>query len=625
MKPTAIRYIRIVAALLVMTFVATTARAATITSTAAGGSWNAATTWVGGVIPTLADNAQIFPGATVTVLSDAAANSMTFLSSKTNTGTLSVGSGVTLNVTGGITLQNSTTNKVSAVISGAGTINCASVNVGGTTIPTLGNLTTTLTSTIAFLNVTGNLTIAGYDGGSSSQDKPAFNLSSGFVSVGGTVALTESGSPGGPAGAQTLSMATGSQSGTLKISGTPAFSLSANVSGAVNGANATVIYAGAAQTIVPAAYNNLILENPGLKTLGGGGGFSVTGALSINDGAVFNLPAKISVTSLYLDGERQTGNGKTFGGAGSGANFINNDYFTGNGTLKDINSTTGTATILTRTAGSSSSIYGGALTFHAAITGGIIPIPNGDTVTFRSGSTVIGTATTTGGTADLTLYNLPAGSNQIITATFNGDSTLVFSASAGVSQTVAPKALYIAGLSAANKLFDGSATATLSGTATLLSADAAGGSTVDGHPYTGDTVSLSSTAAAAFTGTFSSTNTGMGIVVKITGNSLVGAQAANYVLATPDEANGAVMANFYDVPGTSSIGSFTAGSTNVINAGGVPNYTYILERSINLPGNWVAVSTNTAGIDGSISASDTFSDLGGTRPPHAFYRLNWQP
>jgi hypothetical protein len=610
------------AALLAMAFLAAGVRAATIASTAAGGNWSDTVTWVGGVVPTSSDDAQIAPGATVSVVANASANSLTFLGSKTNATTLSVSSGVALNVTGGVTLQNSATNIVSAAIAGAGVINCASVNVAGTTIPAMGDLTTILTSTLASLNIAGNLTIAGYDGGPSSQSQPAFNLSSGAVNVGGTVALTEAGKVNGPKGTQTFSMATGSQSGTLTVSGSPAFSLSGNVSLTLNGTNSTVIYAGGAQTILSVPYKNLTLSNPGVKTFSGGG-LSISGALSINNGAVFSMPSNVTAASLYLDGKRQTGNNKTYGGTGSGANFVLSKYFAGAGKFKAVATTTATTTITTRTAGPATSVYGTALTFHVVVNGGTIP--NGDTVTFQSGSTVIGTATTIGNVADLTLYNLPAGSNQTITAMYNGDSTFVSSISAGVSQSVIPKTLYIRGLSAANKFYDASATAILSGTAALLSANPFGGSTTDGHPYTGDTVSLSSTVAAVFVGTFSSTNAGIGIVVNITGNSLAGAQAGNYVLSIPDAANGSVTANIYGVPGTNSITGITHGATTVMNATGNANYTYILERSIHLPGGWTAIATNTADVGGLISIADTFSDLNGVIPPQAFYRLKWQP
>ena len=121
------------------------------------------------------------------------------------------------------------------------------------------------------------------------------------------------------------------------------------------------------------------------------------------------------------------------------------------------------------------------------------------------------------------------------------------------SGVITAKTLFASGLSAANKTYDTTTAAILSGTAALLSAEAAGSSTTDGKPYMGDTVLLTSTASSAFTGTFSSKDVANGIVangivangivVKVTGNSLTGAQASDYALSSTDEENGAVTAN----------------------------------------------------------------------------------
>lgn len=611
---------------LALAFAAAKAHAATIVSTAAGGNWDAPATWVGGVVPAASDDAQIFAGASVSVVNNAAANSLSILGSKTNATTLSVNSGLTLNVTGGFTLQNSTNNIVSAVITGGGTINCASLTVAGVVVPLQGNLTTILTSTVAHLNIAGDLTLAGYDGGGSSQSQPAFYLSSGSVSVGGTFAMTEAGSVNGPKGTQTFSMATGAQSGTLTLAGTPAFSLSGNVNINLNGSNSTVVYAGGTQTILSTAYNNLTLANPGTKTFSGAAP-TISDALEIDNGAIFNMPTKMAASSLYLDGERQSGNGQTYGGPGSGADHILDGYFSGAAKFKAVATTIGTTIALTRSAGPATSVYGTALSFHAVVSvvgGGTVP--NGDTVTFSSGSTIVGSVTTSGNTADVTLYNVAVGSNQTITATYNGDETYVSSTSSGITQTVTPKSLFVQGLSAANKVYDGTATASLSGTAALLSYEALGGSTADGHPYNGDAVALSSSAAAAFAGTFSNTNGGVGVVVTITGNSLTGAQAGNYALASPDEANGSVTANVYLTAGTNTIGGISYGPTTVIHASGNALNHYVLERSTNLSGGgWTAISTNTADASGALSVADTFSDLSGVMPPQAFYRFRWQP
>ena len=78
------------------------------------------------------------------------------------------------------------------------------------------------------------------------------------------------------------------------------------------------------------------------------------------------------------------------------------------------------------------------------------------------------------------------------------------------------------------------------------------------------------------------------------------------------------------VTGTNSITGITGGNPNVVTAYGVPGFSYITERTTNLTsGAWVNVATNTAATNGVISVSDAFSDLGGSAPAAAFYRLLW--
>ncbi|HEV2692429.1 MAG TPA: YDG domain-containing protein [Verrucomicrobiae bacterium] len=66
-----------------------------------------------------------------------------------------------------------------------------------------------------------------------------------------------------------------------------------------------------------------------------------------------------------------------------------------------------------------------------------------------------------------------------------------------------------------------------------------------------------------------------------------------------------------------------AGGTNFLTNHGIPGYTYIIQRSVNLL-TWVDIATNTAASNGTISSVDTFRDLGGA-PGSAFYRMKWQP
>jgi hypothetical protein len=98
------------------------------------------------------------------------------------------------------------------------------------------------------------------------------------------------------------------------------------------------------------------------------------------------------------------------------------------------------------------------------------------------------------------------------------------------SVTITAKNLGTTGLSASNKIYDGSNSAALAGSASLLASQAAGaGNSSDGKPYTGDALTLSGTPAA----TFADKHVGSNKPVTVTGITLGGAQAANYFLTQP--------------------------------------------------------------------------------------------
>ena len=78
------------------------------------------------------------------------------------------------------------------------------------------------------------------------------------------------------------------------------------------------------------------------------------------------------------------------------------------------------------------------------------------------------------------------------------------------------------------------------------------------------------------------------------------------------------------VTGTNSIVNITTGNPTTLKAYGVIGFSYITERSTNLI-DWVSVATNAVSTNGVISVSDSFSDLGGTPPSSAYYRIKWQP
>jgi len=100
-----------------------------------------------------------------------------------------------------------------------------------------------------------------------------------------------------------------------------------------------------------------------------------------------------------------------------------------------LSATQDTSKVATATTNSSSlnpSLYGQAVTFTAVVSP---QPPNGEKVSFIQGSTTLGTATLSGGTATLTVSNLAEGTDNVY-ANYGGDSTLQSSSSTRVSQVV---------------------------------------------------------------------------------------------------------------------------------------------------------------------------------------------
>lgn len=163
------------------------------------------------------------------------------------------------------------------------------------------------------------------------------------------------------------------------------------------------------------------------------------------------------------------------------------------------------------------SVYGTVVTFTATVS----PAPtNGEIVTFKDGSTTLGTGTLSGGQAtfNTTTTQLAAVSHSV-TAVYAGDGAYGPSTSSAMTQTVNPLGLTITGLTVNNKIYDGTLAATLSTNGYVLN-------TVVG----GDVVTLVTNGSTA---AFASANVANGIAVTVAGLSLGGAQATNYALAQP--------------------------------------------------------------------------------------------
>ncbi|HLX72053.1 MAG TPA: MBG domain-containing protein, partial [Verrucomicrobiae bacterium] len=265
-----------------------TSWARVVVTTSSGGNWNDTMSWIGPA-PGPADDALILAGASVTVTANANVHSITFSNNSTATATITVNSGVTLAVAAGVTNQNSATANTSALLQGSGIITCTAITVGGTTTPTRSSsdFTATLTSTVSNLNDSGALTVrALYNSSVSSANQGTFALSSGTVTAPNVAFVTV------PFFGPILTLATGSQSGTLILSNAAPFTFSGGGSSTFtpNGTNATVVYTGAAQAVSSATYQNLTFAGSGTKTNTG---------VTVNGLLLMQGTAKASVAPTY--------------------------------------------------------------------------------------------------------------------------------------------------------------------------------------------------------------------------------------------------------------------------------------------------------------------------------------
>ena len=116
--------------------------------------------------------------------------------------------------------------------------------------------------------------------------------------------------------------------------------------------------------------------------------------------------------------------GTTFNGGSSGA-----------GVVFKVNPSAA-ATTTTLTSSPNPSTYGQAVTFTALITSSAEAPPDGETVSFMKGKTVLGTGTTSGGSASFSTLTLRVGTTTV-TAVYSGDFYFLGSKSNYVKQVVA--------------------------------------------------------------------------------------------------------------------------------------------------------------------------------------------
>ena len=245
-------------------------------------------------------------------------------------------------------------------------------------------------------------------------------------------------------------------------------------------------------------------------------------------------------------------------------------------------------TITTVNSSATSSVYGNSVTFTATVTPAAGGPPTG-TVTFNDGATALGTGTLNGanpGAATFSTSTLSvAGSPHSIIAVYGGDSNFSGSTSTVLSQIITVKALTVIGITANDKTYDASTTATLVGTpGTLVGI-------VDG-----DFVSLTGTAV----GTFATSSAGNNILVTVSGQSLTGAQASNYSLTEPTTTANITQQNLTVTGITANDKVYDGTTAATLNTGGATLVGVIAGDTVTL---------NTASAVGTFVTSSVGSDI----------------
>ncbi len=285
--------------------------AATRTSTAAGGLWAAATTWVGGVVP--ANNDSVIIATTGAGAVTLGANPATMVAITVNAGSnlnlanFRIRPSGAISISGTLNVGTNTGNRFTGMV----TVNAGGVWTNTTTAVNFrGGLTNNGTFT-AGTGIQSFTTVAQTIGGASPISIPNLTASG--------IALTNNGNLTVSTALAGNGSLINSATGTLDIGGTSAITtLTANAVGN------TVNFTGAAQTVKATAYYNLGLGGSGVKTLTGVS--SVTGSLTMSGTATATL-----ASAMTVGGNFTIGAGNTFSNGALALNVAGN--FTQGGTF----------------------------------------------------------------------------------------------------------------------------------------------------------------------------------------------------------------------------------------------------------------------------------------------------
>jgi hypothetical protein len=164
---------------------------------------------------------------------------------------------------------------------------------------------------------------------------------------------------------------------------------------------------------------------------------------------------------------------------------------------------------------------------------------------------------------------------------------------------ISAKPLTVIGFTANNKVYDGTAAATLNKSSAALIGN------LDGM-----NVTLNTNNAVGFF--LPDGSVGTNKTVQVSGLTISGSATNNYLLVQPTT--------------TASVAAFNAamsssGNPTTVSFAGNPGASYVTDRSTNLV-TWKSISTNAAPTTGQVIITDAFLDLGGLQPSTAYYRVH---
>ena len=520
--------------------------------------------------------------AVVTLNGVSSGASLTFTGSGS---TLSVSNSLTLS--GALTLNSANGSSTAATIQGAGTISCASVAVGTTVTPS-SSRTTTLTSTLSNLTISGNLTLTSFRN-STNNNNPVFTHTSGTLTIGGSLTTSN------PNAGNTSTYTMGNSSPVLNLSGATPFSLSGTGTNTMtlNGTGAVVNYnSTSAQSALATTYTTLKVNN-------------TTGVTLLGASTITNL---------------------TIGDLTSNSIFNDGGFVITPGTSPTLTLTSGTYNLGSATVGTSWPSWttatlssGTTVGYISAVAQSVSSSPSYKNLTFTgAGTKTIASATT------LSVAGNWSTTGGLATFTSTANATVTGNISGSGSITVGSGTISIGGTWSNNGTFTpGTGTVDYNGTL---------GQTVAALNYTNLTVSnariglpplILASGTIGVSGTFSYTATGFngftntGNTVNFNGTGAQTITAINYNNLTISGArtgspNITLANSTIGIAGTfttsaTGVGSYvTTSSTIDYNGSGAQTITPFSYANINLSGTRSSSPSITLG-SGTINVSGTFN------------------